>query len=55
MNTQKHIEALNMLKYEGYIDYTILENGVMSNEIRTEHIEEIEQAVSIHGAENVYF
>jgi len=55
MNSQKRIEALDMIKCYGYVDYTILENGKMSDEIRTSNIEEIEQAVSVYGAENVYF
>lgn len=51
----KRIEALNMIKYNGYANVTIMENGNMSDEIRCYQIEEIEALVSIHGAENVYF
>jgi hypothetical protein len=55
MNTQKRIEALNMLKYNGYVNVTVMEDGNMSDEIRCTSVEEIETLVSLHDAENVYF
>lgn len=55
MHPTKRSEAIAMIKDFGYIEVTVLENGKMSDEIQCTHIEEIEQLVSVYGAENVYF
>lgn len=55
MNSQKRIEAIEMIKYNGYVEVTVIENGTMSDEIKCTQVEDIESLVSVHGAENVYF
>lgn len=55
MLASKKAEFNDMLIGYDTVQVTILENGKMSEPIFCTRFEEVEQLVSVYGAENVYF